>query len=135
MDSSFHKPFRFEQMWLTDEGCTNTVEAVWRERVVDPWDTRVLNKIDKCGRELTRWSKKCFGSVRRELENKRKQLTQAEKVAARTGNSTHMKLLEREINQLLDKESKMWGQRSRIQWLRDGDRNTKFFHSKASQRR
>ena len=135
VDSSFHKPFKFEQMWLTDEGCTSTVEAMCRERVVDPWDTRVLNKIDKCGRELTRWSKKCFGSVRRELENKRKQLKQVENEAARTGNSTRMKLLEREVNQLLDKEAKMWGQHSRVMWLRDGDRNTKFFHSKVSQHR
>ena len=124
MDSSFHKPFRFEQMWLTDEGCTSTIEAVWRERVVDSWDTKVLNKIDKCGRELTRWSKKCFGSVRRELENKRKQLKQAENEAAWTGNLTRMKLLEREVNQLLDKEAKMWGQRSRVMWLKDGYRNT-----------
>ena len=75
--------------------------------MVDPWDTRVLNKIDKCGRELTRWSKKFFGSVRRELENKRKQLKQVENEAARTGNSTRMKLLEREVNQLLDKEAKI----------------------------
>ena len=37
---------------------------------MDLWDTKVLNKIDKCGRELSRWSKKCFGSVRRELEKK-----------------------------------------------------------------
>ena len=142
MDSSFHKPFRFEQMWLTDEGCTSTVEAVCKERVVDPWDTRVLSKIDKCGRELTQWSKKCFGSVKRELENKRKQLKQVENKAARTGNSTRMKLLEREVNQLLDKEAKMWGQHLRVMWLRDGDRNakffhrnTKFFHSKVSQHR
>ena len=38
---------------------------------MDLWDTKVLNKIDKCGRELSRWSKKCFGSVRRELEKKK----------------------------------------------------------------
>lgn len=83
IDSSFHKLFRFEQMWLTDKGCNDIVEAVWKERVVDPWDTRVINKIDKSGRELSRWSKKCFGSVRWELEKKkRKQLQYAEKEAA-----------------------------------------------------
>ena len=26
---SFAKPFRFEEMWLSDRGCSNIVEAVW----------------------------------------------------------------------------------------------------------
>lgn len=42
--------------------------------------------------------------------------------------------LRRELNILLDKENRMWSQRSRVQWLTNGDRNTSYFHGVATQR-
>ena len=72
--------------------------------------------------------------MRLELKEKRKLLSKAELAASIGGDVAQVRRLEHEINILLDRESQMWSQRSKIQWLRDGDRNTRYFHSKASKR-
>ena len=44
-------------------------------------------------------------------------------------------MVSKKMDDLLLKQEIYWAQRSRITWLKHGDRNTKFFHSKALQRR
>ena len=72
------KVFRFEEVWLLDKGCGETVENVWLATFEGAEDTRVIRKIEACGAELTSWSRNNFKNIRRELEKKRKELAQAE---------------------------------------------------------
>ena len=60
-----------------------------------------------------------------------------EKVEARSmasdGND-RLKVLNDEIQKLMDMEECMWNQRSKTDWLRYGDQNTKYFHCLAIER-
>ncbi|KAK2665818.1 hypothetical protein Ddye_004392 [Dipteronia dyeriana] len=43
--------------------------------------------------------------------------------------------MERELDNSLAEEESFWRQRFRVEWMKEGDCNTKFFHVKASTRR
>lgn len=45
------------------------------------------------------------------------------------------KVLHFRLNELLSQEETYWRQRSHILWLKEGDRNSSFFHRRASNRR
>ena len=60
MDCKQQRPFRFKQMWMSEPGCGATIEAIWQQVGVDLRGEKVIRKIDKCGKRLTKWSKTCF---------------------------------------------------------------------------
>lgn len=67
-------------------------------------------------------------------KKKKKLLAQAEIEAMQSGDNSQIRELKNEINVLLDREARMWSQRSRVKWVNEGDNNTKYFHSRATQR-
>ena len=127
--------FKFEQMWLREDGCKATVIKVWGPSSQDTNMLQVARKIKICGEKLTSWSFQSFGSVKQQVDKLSKLLSKAEvEVAKGTLGYEKVSALKSELSDLLDKESQMWQQRSRALFLQCGDRNTSYFHSKASHR-
>ena len=129
-----NKPFGFEAMWIKDDRCEGAIHEAWDKFSTADLIGNVLLKVSNYQTHLSEWNKKVFGNVQRTLEKKRRELEQAEHVAAWGGGCGRLKELNAEIRRLTDMEDCMWNQWAKVDWLHDGDKNTKYFHCRSTER-
>ena len=91
-------------------------------------------KIACCGEELRAW-----GSIRTHPDIEAIKKLQKHVEWLNTSDFTEeckaeLLTASRQLDDLLLKQEIYWAQRSRVAWLKHGDKSTKFFHTKASQR-
>ena len=127
--------FRFEDMWRMDPTCELAVTKAWVPKTRGSPIDQVRVKIQRCGEELKRWSRLHFGNITKILKEQTEKLKQAEMESSLGHGHDNVISIRHEVNVLLMKEEKMWRQRSRDSWLKEGDRNTKYFHSRGLHRR
>ena len=93
----------------------------------DRWQT-IGSKLARCKTELPKWQCKKYGTVTQLMVQLKKKLNKAmdnEDLRA----SDEVKTIQQELKFILEKEDTKWKQRAKANWLRNEDRNTKFYHA------
>ncbi|XP_045791653.1 uncharacterized protein LOC123886374 [Trifolium pratense] len=127
-----NRPFRFEAAWTSHGDFNDFLHSKWEK------DRDIVQSLHNLTTHLKKWNKETFGDI---FKRKKEILARLNGIqnSSNYGYSTFLEKLEKELQDQLAvtlyHEECLWFQKSRSQWITDGDRNTKYYHSKTIVRR
>lgn len=127
------KRFHFEHMWLRQYGFHNLISGTWDRLSTE--NSSLATNLKSLGSTLTTWNQSSFGNVSHKINCIRSKLTTIRNLPRDSSTISAEDTLSRELDEWLLREEILWKQRSRADWMREGDSNTKFFHRRASVRK
>lgn len=128
------KPFRYENMWKNHGEYKEFVNRSWDPRPGAADLSTAANALSSLQQSLKTWDREVFGSVKKQVKELRAKLEDERSSTLYCGPTERECEIMASRSDVLAREEVMERQRSRISWLKDGDRNMEFFQAKARAR-
>ncbi|KAL4379926.1 hypothetical protein GQ457_02G020200 [Hibiscus cannabinus] len=128
------RDFKFETRWLLEEECSTNVKEAWAENTGGQCQSNLNRRLRNTRIKLQKWSGMKYGNSRRTVEEIKRQLLDLQKLPLTHQIKEEIYALKQELQKLWESEERHWHQRARVNWIKYGDRNTKFFHATTIQR-
>ncbi|XP_009124577.2 uncharacterized protein LOC103849567 [Brassica rapa] len=137
MSAEREKPrrfFRYDNRMLHKEGFKDTVRRGWcgmgqSQLVRIP----LTQRISRCRQHISQWKRLNRNNAEERISSLRNKLDNA--VTSTAFSTEERNAIKDDLNQAYLEEEIYWKQKSRITWLRSGDRNTRYFHAVTKARR
>ncbi|XP_028074446.1 uncharacterized protein LOC114276808 [Camellia sinensis] len=129
--SSFKKPFKYLDFWADHKDFNSVVSRVWNQYIYGVPTYRVCQKLRYLKPELKALNKKDFSDITTRVQTSKGKLFSAQCKLDKDPSNCELQKIERTIFKqhvdLLAVEESLALQKSCVQWLSQGDRNSSFF--------
>ena len=104
------------------------MDRAWQLQIEGSQGFKLARKQTNTKNELKKWNKEHFGNVKERIKELEKKIEEVQGVDPTKENLELEATLSLELDDWLAKENLKWHKKSREIWLKEGDRNSRFFH-------